>query len=262
MTKIANSAAKPAKRKYSHRTLKILFGLSGNKCAHPNCSNPIIKPGTDQSDDLVIGQICHIYAVSEIGPRGKPGLTEAELNAPENLILCCPTHHVVVDGQHEDYPATLLTDWKKVRERSYRDALALQINAIGYAELEVAAKALMSPSIGSASPQFIIIPPGDKITKNGLSSSVELLLRMGAAKSHEVAEVLMKAAQLDSNFPDRLREGFVIHYAELRDDGCVGDELFYSMYHWVSAGSSDQSRVAAGLCILVHLFVICDVFEK
>jgi len=81
-------------RSYTQRTLKVLFALSGNKCAHPDCTNPVIMPPTEQSNHLVLNQICHIYALNEDGPRGKVGLTEKELNAPENLILFCPTHHV------------------------------------------------------------------------------------------------------------------------------------------------------------------------
>ena len=104
------------KRKYSQKTLKILFGLSGNQCAHPECTNPLIEPATEKSNDLVITQICHIYAISAAGPRGKIGLTEQELNSLENLILLCPNHHTVVDGQHESYPADMLREWKRRHE--------------------------------------------------------------------------------------------------------------------------------------------------
>jgi hypothetical protein len=254
-------AKKGSKRSYSPKTLKVLFGLSGNKCAVPGCNNPIIKAGTSVSNDLVVGQICHIYAASDDGPRGKLGLTSAEKNAPANLILCCPTHHVVVDGQHQDYPASELFEWKRTQERAYRTRLTFSINSIGFSELEVAAKALMSHHAPSAS-DTTIIPPKDKIKKNGLSSSVEFLLNLGAAKSHEVETVLLKAAQLDSTFPERLREGFVTRYNQLKLDGYKNDDLFYSLYEWAGGGGNDQSREAAGLCILSHLFVICDVFEK
>jgi hypothetical protein len=250
-----------AKRSYSSKTLKVLFGLSGNKCAVPECNNPIINAGTDLSDELVVGQICHIYAASDDGPRGKPGLTAAQKNAPNNLILCCPTHHVVVDGQHLDYPAPKLLEWKRKQERAYRTRLSFNISSIGYSELEIAAKALMSHQAPSAS-DTRIISPKDKIKKNGLSASVEFLLNLGAAKSHEVETVLLKAAQLDATFPERLREGFVTRYRQLKTDGHKKDDLFYSLYEWAGGGGNDQSREAAGLCILSHLFVICDVFEK
>ncbi len=100
------------KRNYTQKTLKILYGLSGNQCAHPECTNNVIEPATERSDAAVIAPICHIYAFSANGPRGKAELTQDELNSPTNLILLCPNHHVIVDKQHETYPAKLLKRWK------------------------------------------------------------------------------------------------------------------------------------------------------
>ena len=107
---------KTSKRNYSQKTLKVLFGLSGNQCAHPECENTVIEAATEQSDAHVVTQICHIYAINVDGPRGKVGLTNEELNSPENLILLCPNHHVVVDGQPETYPAEMLKQWKQEHE--------------------------------------------------------------------------------------------------------------------------------------------------
>lgn len=107
------------KRNYSQKTLKYLFALSGNKCAYPDCTNPLFEPATEFSKATGINNICHIYAFSENGPRGKPGLTKEELNSPENLILLCQNHHAMVDGQHETYPADLLKEWKKTHELLY-----------------------------------------------------------------------------------------------------------------------------------------------
>ena len=107
---------KTPKRYYSQKTLKILFALSGNKCAYPECENTVIEPSTEKSDAIVFARICHIYAISVNGLRGKIGLTSAELNSPDNLILLCPNHHTVVDGQHETYPAKMLKEWKRQHE--------------------------------------------------------------------------------------------------------------------------------------------------
>lgn len=104
------------RRNYSQKTLKILFGLSGNQCAHPKCTNNVIEPATEESNAAVIAQICHIYAISDDGPRGKAGLTNKELNSPENLILLCPTHHTMVDNQFETYSAEMLQQWKQDHE--------------------------------------------------------------------------------------------------------------------------------------------------
>ena len=104
------------KRSYPPSTLKNLFGLSDNQCAFPKCKIPVIEPSTRYSESVVIGQISHIYALSENGPRGKAGFSQEDLNAPQNLILLCPTHHALVDGQPETYPADLLKSWKQAHE--------------------------------------------------------------------------------------------------------------------------------------------------
>ena len=104
---------KKIRRTYSPQTLKILFALSGNRCAYPDCTNRLIELATENSDALVVAQICHIHAVSPDGPRGEPSLTQEELNSPDNLILLCRNHHAVVDGQYETYPAETLREWKQ-----------------------------------------------------------------------------------------------------------------------------------------------------
>jgi hypothetical protein len=111
-------------RRYSPHTIKVLFGASGNQCASPGCTNPVIAPGTPVSDAAVVAQICHIYAASDNGPRGKPGLTEAERNSPDNLILMCGHHHPLVDKQWETYPADLLKAWKQTHEAKFQQGTA------------------------------------------------------------------------------------------------------------------------------------------
>ena len=112
------------KRKYSSKTPKILFGLSGNQCAKPDCTVNLIEPATKYSDAAVIGQICHILAISTNGPRGKSGLTEEELNSPDNLILLCRNHHGLVDSQHKTYPAEMLREWKQEHEAKMKKRLS------------------------------------------------------------------------------------------------------------------------------------------
>lgn len=117
-------------RQYSSKTIRLLYGSCGNECAEPTCTNRIIAAGTPESEAAVIGHICHIYAASDNGPRGKPDLTEKQRNAPENLILLCGHHHLLVDKQWETYPAEMLIAWKKKHEAKFdketAEALKLQ----------------------------------------------------------------------------------------------------------------------------------------
>lgn len=262
MGRIVKKAGITPNRNYSGKTIKILFAFSGNQCAAPDCIEPIIANKTTKSDAMVVGQIAHIYAVSEDGPRGKKGLTEKELNQVSNLVLLCPTHHVKVDGQHETYPATMLIDWKARHEKKYGDTLSRTISGVGAAELEVAARTLIAPRLAGHINSLAVIPPQEKIDRNRLGTATSMLLSMGAAKSAEVERVLIQASQLDSQFPERLSAGFVARYNEAKARGLTSDEIFNELYEAAGGGGSDNLRGAAGLCIIAHLFIICDIFEK
>ena len=121
-------------RSYSDKTLKVLFALSGNQCAYPDCTNPVIEPATVKSKAHVAAHICHIHAHSTDGPRGTHELTPEELKSPDNLILLCAHHHGIVDGQHETYPAQVLKEWKQNRESEAQQRLS---NGMEIAEPDV-----------------------------------------------------------------------------------------------------------------------------
>src|SRR3546814_3051663 len=106
----------------------------------------------------------------------------------------------------------MLIEWKTRHEKKYGEAVSASISDVGYAELEVAARSLLSASAATHPSSLAIIPPQDKIDKNGLGPASTMLLSMGAAKSREVEEMLIKSAQLDPAFPDRLCAAFVDRY--------------------------------------------------
>lgn len=120
---------KKFRRSYSQKTLKVLFALSGNQCAYPGCENPVVVPTTEASGVHVSSQICHIYSLNS-DSRSQEGLTERELNAPENLILLCPTHHDIIDGQHESYPPNLLKRWKQEHEAKVKGLISRNLAAV------------------------------------------------------------------------------------------------------------------------------------
>lgn len=97
-------------------TSNILFSRSGDMCAFPGCMNRLTAKQTDQSDDVMVGHICHIHAKSESGPRGNQGLTDDQINSVDNLILLCPLHHEIVDKQPDTYSAAKLKEWKRDHE--------------------------------------------------------------------------------------------------------------------------------------------------
>lgn len=117
------------RRTLKQSTIKRLYALSGNQCAHPGCQNRLITPETEQSDAAVVNHICHIYARSDGGPRNNPGLTEEERDSYDNLILLCAHHHVIVDKQPDTYTAEILKRWKQEHEvkRRHSNRIPVQV---------------------------------------------------------------------------------------------------------------------------------------
>lgn len=90
-------------------TYKKLFGLSGNQCAFPDCTQDLIV------DNQVIAEVCHIEAASEGGERYNPSQTDEERASYENLILLCPTHHKITNDV-EKYTVEKLKEMKANHE--------------------------------------------------------------------------------------------------------------------------------------------------
>ena len=99
----------------SPSTRNVLFALSGNECAHPECPLPVTERRT-----IPVGEVCHIHpkkSGNPVHPRWNPDLSEDELNDISNLILLCRHHHRIVDRSEPGlYCADLLRKWKDDHE--------------------------------------------------------------------------------------------------------------------------------------------------
>lgn len=92
----------------SLKTIKRLCTLSGNRCAFPGCSALLVN----ENSEAVLGEICHIRARGEGGPRYDKSQTNEERNSFANLILLCSTHHTLIDGDEKQYTVERLQQIK------------------------------------------------------------------------------------------------------------------------------------------------------
>ena len=95
-------------------TIKRLFAESGNLCAFPECSEPIID-----DNGVPLGEICHLHAQNPGGPRFEPSLSNEEVHEYDNLILLCPNHHKRIDGDPDRFPAEVLQALKQVHRKNF-----------------------------------------------------------------------------------------------------------------------------------------------
>lgn len=94
-------------------TVFRLGAKSGNECAFPGCQARMFD-----NAGLMIGQICHIEAAEEGGPRFNPGQTNEQRRHVSNLMLMCYPHHVGTDDK-EAFPVSRLQEMKRLHEARF-----------------------------------------------------------------------------------------------------------------------------------------------
>jgi hypothetical protein len=132
----------------SNPTIKRIFAMSHNLCAHPDCGQPLVEGGT------VVGEVCHIRGERPGAARYDESQSDAERHAYENLIGMCRKHHKIIDAEVNNYPFERLLEMKRQHEQSderryvINDELVQRIGEMLAADAEA----------GSRAPVAIIYP--------------------------------------------------------------------------------------------------------
>ncbi|MBF0526590.1 MAG: hypothetical protein HQK56_16020 [Deltaproteobacteria bacterium] len=93
------------------KDIKRLWGSSGNRCAI--CRLEIASGG----ESSAIGEMAHIVARSNNGPRGESDLTLDERDQYDNLILLCPIDHAKIDTSPHEWSVEKLRTVKMEHEK-------------------------------------------------------------------------------------------------------------------------------------------------
>lgn len=241
---------------------KVLLAMrSGDHCALPDCDRSLSVDGAE-APSVVTGQAAHIAGENPGSARYNAAMTAEQRDAYPNLIYLCGDCHTKIDKQPEDFPVEKLLAIKAKHEQQVATAVTEALADIGFPELEVATRWALQMSAGEPPQSFSLTAPEEKLKKNDLGNSSRTIVTMGLGTVHLVRKYIEGVAQEDSDFPERLRSGFLAEYHRARKDGLVGDDLFDWMCRFSQRGFSSIAERSAGVAVLVYLFEICDVFEK
>lgn len=167
-------------RKYPQKDLKLLWGRSAGRCAFPGCQTLCTASASGTDPDVVLGEIAHIVAHGNDGPRADPLFPNDEKDKYENWILLCPNHHSLVDGQPNTYTVSDLQSWRFDHENWVSNCLEKEIPSVGFAEIEMITQSLINtPIISDRTISFELTNPKDKLTKNNLSNKTYSKITMG-----------------------------------------------------------------------------------
>lgn len=97
-------------------TLKVLYTLSGNQCAFPDCEHPIFN-----DSGLYIANLCHIEAASENGPRFNKEQSDDDRRGIDNLLFMCHRHHKETDDT-DKFTVESLRQLKQHHESNFSEA--------------------------------------------------------------------------------------------------------------------------------------------
>lgn len=100
----------------SKETLNLLFALSGNECAFPDCNHLLID-----EENLFVAQVCHIEAAMPLGERYNEFSDNEARRSPDNLVLLCYPHHIKTNNISK-YPTPVLRKLKADHETRFRNA--------------------------------------------------------------------------------------------------------------------------------------------
>jgi hypothetical protein len=103
------------------------------------------------------------------------------------------------------------------------------------------------------------IPP-DKLSKNQLSLSIQLLLKHGMASANQVRKFFNRSA--DPGLGDKVAGRFKYQYGLLKGTGFTADEIFLRLRDFALEDASDPKQESAALALLAYLFEQCDIFER
>lgn len=118
-----------------HTTLR-LFADSGGYCQRPECPNRLfVDTGTK---NIHLAEMAHIIAASGNGPRAIITATQAEKGAYDNLILLCANCHTTIDKAPDDFPTSLIQEWK----RNHVERIASLFGAVKYSDRASARRAI------------------------------------------------------------------------------------------------------------------------
>lgn len=244
----------------NYPTRIILAFRSGGVCAFPKCGKHLTYDAKI-GDDTYVGEAAHIRGEKKGAARYDDSMTVEERDNVRNLIYLCTDHHTIIDKVGADWPTASLQELKDNHEKHVRQAMEETFADVAFPELQNAVSwvAKQAPAKNGS---FDLTAPDEKIKKNALSNGSRHTVAAGLTSRATVSDYVEAEAQLDPDFPERIKAGFLEEYYARRKEGHKGDELFELMCAFAQRGLRRQADKTAGIAVLIYLFEICDVFEK
>ena len=189
-----------ARKPITTKTLRHLFALSGNRCAHPECDHILVN-----DDGLFVAQIAHVSAAEPGGPRYNENLDDEFRRSAENLVILCYRHHRELDmnpsATVEEIALMKREHEAKFTEAPYHVAQAA-IDRIHQEQADFWA-ATLAANLAARQEFDLVMPISEEADFDALAGELESAINGLAAAGESLSEYI---AELDAVIAPFLRE--------------------------------------------------------
>nr|NJM04850.1 hypothetical protein [Desulfobacula sp.] len=257
-------------RDYTDKTLKRLFGLSGNLCAFPGCSKRLVNQNNAKDSN-----ICHIEAANPSGERYNMNMSDVQRADYDNLILLCVQHHDETNDTKK-YTVEHLKLMKKNHESYYLNERIKKNPSM--LKNTIAALSRIDLTKYPETPGLRIIDPNEKIEFNQLKKTASLIreyrvyhTKLNALYSELenqgsiVKENLLRAIKL---IYDTVKSEFVLGSedplrAVQENSDAIFDNVYSSLYKKLEDSEFWEEDIVLGLhIVMIDAFIRCKILEE
>lgn len=257
-------------RNYTDKTIKRLFGLSGNQCAYPGCQSTLVN-----KRNALDSNICHIEAANTGGERYNSLMTDPERADYENLILLCRQHHDITNDV-DKYTVATLKAMKNDHESSYLhqrlksnpSMLKNTINAISE----------ISFSESPENESLKVVDPKDKIQFNSIQRNTSLIqeYKVFHSKINSLYDELERQGSIKKEkLLFNIRQIYIIAKGKyvldaknplevIRENSDnIIDDVYTELSNKLESSSLFDEDIVLGIrLILVDSFIRCKILEE
>lgn len=243
--------------------LRELCFDSIGKCGNPDC-NELINIQTSQTGAITtVGQMAHIIAAQNNGPRGDANFPPGDRERYRNLILLCQKCHPVVDNpaNFSIYSSKLLQEWKQAQIEKRRNAIA---RTRENPEIEVLANLLNT--LATADPQF-----HDDFTRTDISTKLKIN-KFGQKIANTIARnviyvkfVTSQILQVERSSPkygEMIQARMKSEWLLLLGQGIESDNAYEALRNRLMFGNGHISSEGIVDIVLAYFFQLCSIMHK
>jgi hypothetical protein len=100
-----------------------LFSDAAGYCNRPTCRKRLFSD--EGGADYHIGEMAHIIAAMDEGPRADANVAPEQRADYGNLILLCPSCHTEIDKSPETFPVGTIREWKSDHKKKISQAIGV-----------------------------------------------------------------------------------------------------------------------------------------